>query len=144
VSKTSGRDGWKPEEIVRQVQLAAQQPVSAGHIHFSMKHFGRNPALMTALQNGPYAEPALIPASPWLNCPAPQKPQLTLTAGSPRNLSWSASGEPPQVWLLQLRQNGRWRTEIIAGHNRAATLRVAGVDVIALSAINRAGVASAP
>jgi uncharacterized lipoprotein YddW (UPF0748 family) len=144
VSKASGRDGWKPEEIVRQVQLAAQQPVSAGHIHFSMKHFGRNPALMTALQKGPYAEPALIPASPWLKCPAPQKPNLTLTAGTPLKLSWSAPGEPPQVWLLQLRQNGQWRTEIIAGKSRAATLRVDGVDVIALSAINRAGVASTP
>src|SRR5438034_11349307 len=29
------RGSWKPDEIVSQIRMASQQPVSAGHVHWS-------------------------------------------------------------------------------------------------------------
>lgn len=139
-SRLSGREGWPPEEIVRQIELARQQSGSAGHIHFSIKHVLRHSTLQTALQTGPYAEPALIPASPWLKVPPPSKPVLEVKALAPLQLSWQPTGAAPQTWLLQFRHQGKWQTEILAGPTRSVTVSVTDIDTISLRAVNRAGI----
>jgi uncharacterized lipoprotein YddW (UPF0748 family) len=138
-------EGWKPEEIVRQVRLTEKQPVSSGQIFFSMKHFARYPALTSALQAGPYAEPALIPAMPWLTAAAPQRPTVTVARGNSTHVTWTASPtDPPKQWVLQYRVGGAWQTEILPGETRTATLRSDAVEAVAVSAVNRAGISSAP
>jgi uncharacterized lipoprotein YddW (UPF0748 family) len=138
-------EGWKPEEIVRQVQLTEKQPVSSGQIFFSMKHFARYPALTSALQAGPYAEPALIPAMPWLAAAAPQKPNVTVSHGNSTQVTWTTSStNAVQQWVVQYRTGERWQTEIHPSNTRTATLRPDHVDVVAVSAVNRAGLMSLP
>lgn len=138
-------DGWKSDEIVRQVRIAEQQPVSSGHIHYSMKHFGRNPTLMTALQSGPYRDVALIPAMPWLPEAEPQQPSVTVTPGESARVNWNpAAGATPNLWVVQFRTAGAWKTEILPGTARSVTLRTKDFDVVAVSAVNRVGVMSAP
>lgn len=138
-------DGWKSEEIMRQVRLAEKQPVSAGHIHYSMKHFGRNPAFMNALQAGPYREAALIPAMPWLPDAAPQQPTVTVIPGNSARVNWTpGAGDSPNLWVLQFRTGGEWKTEILSGPTRAVTLRTKDLEAVAVSAVNRVGVISSP
>lgn len=136
---------WKSDEILRQVRLTEKQPVSAGQIHFSMKHFARQPAVTSALRAGPYNEPALIPAMPWMSVAAPQKPNVSVASGTSTRVSWTTNpGETASQWLLQFRTDGAWRTEILPGSTRAVTLRAENLDVVAVSAVNRAGALSAP
>jgi len=138
-------EGWQADEIVRQVRLAQTQPVSAGQIFFSMKHFNRHPALVNALQSGPFSEPALIPASPWLATEPAPKPSVTVMRGNPTYVNWSpAPGETPSLWVLQFRIDDRWTTEILPGDTRLVTLSSDDVDVVAVSAVDRAGMMSAP
>ncbi len=138
-------EGWKAEEIVRQVQLTQKQPVSAGQIFFSMKHFNRHASLVKALEAGPFSEPALIPESPWLATPPPAKPTVTASRGNSTHINWTAGvGESPAQWVLQVRLPTGWQTRILSGDTRSVTLASDDVDAVAVSAVNRAGVTSSP
>ncbi len=81
-----GRRVWPAQEIVEQVSVqrsrsAATRP-STGHVHFSMVALMNNKdGLATLLRQGPYAQPALVPATPWLQAPAVLAPRLWLQAG---------------------------------------------------------------
>ena len=138
-------EGWKPDEIVRQVRLTERQPVSAGQIYFSMKHFVRHPAVTDALQNGSYAEPALIPALPWLAAAAPMQPNVSAAHGNSTHVTWTAhAGEKPNLWVLQFHGGSGWKTEIFPGNTGSATLHMDDVDAVAVSAVNRVGTVSSP
>jgi len=137
---------WPPEEIVNQIRLAARQPVSAGHIHWNMKALSRSPALMTALERGHYAEPALVPACPWLSTNALAKPTYFISdmkTGGVRLICNAAPGQQPKLWLLQARANGDWATAIVPGERLARSFAKLP-DVIAVTPIDRAGVAGRP
>ena len=143
VTKTTGQ--WKPEEILAQIRIAAQQPVSAGHVHWNMKSIMQNPTLQSKLERTLYAEPALIPTMPWLNVPAPTLPSVTISRVKNSQASWSCGTNPPPApWVVQARRNNQWRTEIFPGNVRSATINSPEVDAIAITAVNRAGKLSAP
>jgi len=137
---------WKPEEIINQIRLAANQPVSAGHIHWNLKALTRSSELMTALQRGPYAEPALSPAYPWLSTNLLAKPTYfisDLKTGGVRLICNPVAGQQPRIWLLQARSGSNWHTEIIPGERLAFSFKNAP-NVIAVTPINRAGVGGKP
>lgn len=139
---TTKADAWKPEEIVNQVRLAAKQPVSAGHVHWNMRSLMRNPELGTTLTRGPYAQPALIPACPWLDSNPPAKPRLAVLASGAASvkLSWeSGAAERPQLWVLQYRHSGEWTTQILPGDRRSLILDGVPPNAVAISAVDRAG-----
>jgi hypothetical protein len=101
--------------------------------------------LTSALQAGPYAEPALVPAMPWLAAAAPQKPNVTVSHGNSTQVTWTTSStNTVQQWVVQYRTGERWQTEIHPSNTRTATLRSDHVGVVAVSAVNRAGLMSPP
>jgi uncharacterized lipoprotein YddW (UPF0748 family) len=135
---------WGTAEIIQQITLSAKQPVSAGHVHWNMKSLLRSGDLQSALQRGPYAETALVPASPWLDAKSPAKPTLAI-AGNATELqaSWSAApGEPIGFWLLQVKRGGNWASETTS--ERSRTLAGPAPEMVAVAAIDRAGNASPP
>ena len=137
---------WKPEEIVNQIRLAERQPVSGGHIHWNMKALWRSSELMAALQRGAYAEPALVPACPWLSTNTLAKPTYfisDLKTGGVRMVCNAAAGQRPKLWLLQARFGGNWHTEIFPGEQLAFSFKKVP-DVIAVTPIDRATVAGKP
>jgi uncharacterized lipoprotein YddW (UPF0748 family) len=136
---------WGPTEIQRQIQLAAKQPMSAGHVHWNMRSLQRNPELATALERGPYAQPALVPACPWLDAKPPGKPKLSIAGGGATEFraSWkSGTGEQPRFWLLQIKQSGAWTSQVLSGTSKNLGLRAP--EVVAVTAIDRAGNAGPP
>lgn len=138
---------WKPEEILAQIRLAGRQPVSAGHIHWNMKSLMRSAELSTALQRGPYAQPALVPASPWLDDQPPPRPRLSVTASDQASvkLSWELGApEKPWLWVLQYRRGDAWTTRILAADHRTLILDGNPPEALALSAVDRAGNLSQP
>jgi uncharacterized lipoprotein YddW (UPF0748 family) len=143
ISKLS--EGWKPDEVLRQVRLAEQQPISSGVIFFSMKHFQRHPRLGAGLEAESFQSPALVPATPWLGAAKPESPSVTVAHNNSTRVTWSpAAGEPVQQWAVQYRVNHQWRTEIFPASVRTISLRSDDVESVAVTAVSRSGQASAP
>jgi len=134
---------WTADEIISQIKIARHDNGSAaGVIHWSMKSLMQDRGgLATALANGVYAERALVPASAWLERRLPAKPRLVLDGGE---LKWEpAATEKISAWVLQIKIDNQWLTSILPGETRKHLLAVPA-DAIALTAIDRCGLASAP
>ncbi len=131
---------WAAQEIVDQVQLQRQRGERAtGHIHFSMVALMQNrDGLSSKLQAGTYTQPALVPATPWLDDQPPPAPTLRLSAR--RVLIEPGSGEAAARWAVWRRLNGSWAFSVLPGAERS--FDAAGADRVAVSAIDRVGNAS--
>ena len=130
--------GYKPREIVDQVELVRADPEATGTVHFSIKALLPGPSSLGAdLAAGPYAEPALVPASPWLDAEAPAAPGLRVEGG---RAVWDAGdGEPVARWVVRTRgAGGAWTWDVRPRGERLQTL---GPDVrsVAVSAVDRVG-----
>ena len=136
---------WKPEEIINQIRLTRSQAGCNGHMHWDMKTLMRNGALGTALERDVYTEAALVPACPWLERSAPARPLLNIVSESAAiQATWSAAdSDPVRLWAVQFRKGNAWTTRILLSSS-SKFLAKAGPEVIALTAIDRYGNASAP
>jgi uncharacterized lipoprotein YddW (UPF0748 family) len=140
----SDEPSWTIEEIINQIKIERRESGSAaGVIHWSMKALMQNRGgLGIALINGLYAERALVPPSPWLERRSPAKPRLQVV--NDRELNWEpAATEKISAWVLQTRTDNQWHTSILPGETRAHLLS-GSLDAIALTAIDRCGLASSP
>jgi uncharacterized lipoprotein YddW (UPF0748 family) len=141
------RVGWKPQEIEAQIRLSEKQPVSAGHIHWNLKSLLRSSELQSELERGLYAQPALVPACPWLGSTSPAKPRLSVSGEGPASVraAWEAGGEErPSLWVLQYQLKGSWETKILSGEKRSLVLPYTIPEVLAMSAVDRVGKVSLP
>lgn len=72
-----GSKGWPKDELLAQVLCTQGERGATGNIHFSMKALVQDRGgVATALRRGPYAELALVPASPWLDAKPPASPTI--------------------------------------------------------------------
>jgi uncharacterized lipoprotein YddW (UPF0748 family) len=141
---------WSARELMDQVQLqrarAQDQPLANGHIHFSMVALLQDrDGIATLLQMGHYAQPALVPAAPWLEARPVAAPGLRRSGA--RVLITPAAGEPAARWAAWTRSgnsgnNAAWRLQVLASQERSIALD--GSDAVAVSAVNRAGLLSPP
>ncbi len=102
------------------------------------------------LRTGPYASPALVPASPWLDDDAPGRP---LVAAQKRDTSLTltltpSEDEPVQWWVVQWRRDAEWEHTILPGSQSSYTLPIPGdrtsIEAVAVSAVDRFGNMSPP
>ena len=87
-----------------------------------------------------YAEPALVPASPWLDGQPPSEPDVSLRADR-RELRIEPTGEPARWFVIRKLQSGKWETLIHRADGKKV-IRVsfaAAVDKVVVTAINRVG-----
>ncbi|HEU0008702.1 MAG TPA: family 10 glycosylhydrolase [Verrucomicrobiae bacterium] len=143
----SHRNGM--EEIVRQIHLTRKQPGANGEIHWSVKALGNGQrGEADALRREVYGEPALTPAFPWLDNTPPAQPGLSVTAGSRggTKANWSNNGaEAVWLWVLQTRNGGAWRTEILAAAQTSREWTGKETpEALALTAVDRCGNPSPP
>jgi len=99
--------------------------------------------LATALQAGAYAQPALVPATPWLDATPPPAPVLALVQGPDGDglQIEPGAGEAAARWAVWRRVGGVWRFSVLPGAARAVVL--GGADAVVVSAVDRAGNAGA-
>ena len=136
---------WNPEEIIAQIRLTEKQPVSAGHIHWNMKSLLRGGEMQSALARSVYAEPALVPASPWLATNTPAKPKLNVTIGGAASvkLAWENNAPvKPARWVLQYQRDGKWKTQLLPGDQSSLMLDGPLPDALSLSTVDRVGTQS--
>ena len=136
--------GYRPQEIIDQVELVRRDAEATGTIHFSMKALTeRYTSLGTQLGAGAYAEPALVPASPWLSDAAPAAPRLGIT---PRGQTVDVVMQPGDEavvrrWVVRVERGGRWTWEALPeGTGTYVIPAGAPVTAVAVSAVDRAGV----
>jgi uncharacterized lipoprotein YddW (UPF0748 family) len=156
---------WPSGEILEQIRLTRAQPGATGNVHFSMKVFQQNPdALAERLLAGPYAQPALVPATSWLSVGTPSAPTVrvrndpasgrlllevapTPQAPVPIGLGGTSTvSATPWLWVVQTRTDAGWTTEIVPAAVRSRPLSARGAATpreVRVTTIDRLGVASA-
>ncbi|HTX21980.1 MAG TPA: family 10 glycosylhydrolase [Candidatus Aquilonibacter sp.] len=129
-------------EIARQIEIIRAQPGASGEIFYHLKDLVDNPALADILR-AKFAQPALVPASPWLDSTPPDKPKLVVAEYTRDHLlvRWENSGgEPAWLWVLQFRgSDDVWTTEILPAGRATATFLNPMPEVISIRAVDRAG-----
>jgi hypothetical protein len=127
------------------VRLTRQQFGASGDIHWSAKALWQNRGgLGEALRNEVYTQPAMPPAYPWLSGPRAGPPSLSVdsvwTTGEVK-LKWrSAEGAYVALWLLQTKNDGEWRTEVLPGPQTTRLFpRTQKPEMIALRVVDRSG-----
>ena len=136
---------WPPSEIVNQIK-ATRRYADDGHIHWSIMALMKNAALDAALVREVYQQPALVPASPWLDATPPAKPKLTVAPWKKSvTINWKNNGtEPIRWWVLQCRINDVWTTEIFPANESSRYCQNFQPDAIAIRSVDRTGNLSEP
>jgi uncharacterized lipoprotein YddW (UPF0748 family) len=173
---TRAATAWPSDELSAQIR-ASRAEGATGAIHFSMRALmerrdslpaalaaqqaARQPAQQPVqpadtlapigerLRAGVYAEPALIPASPWLTKGKPAPPSVVVsvdTATGERVARLAPAGERRVVWwTVRAFVNGAWRSWILPGAQRRVVVAGAGVTPVRVlvTAVDRYGIESA-
>ncbi len=132
--------GYTPQEIVDQTALVRRDGVATGVIHYSAKALAERWRLGPILADGLYAEPALVPASPWLDSQPPPPPTATLPPGG-RIVAFSPAlaSEPVRHWIVREQgATGIWTWRLLPDGQRTAVLDPASTRV-AVAAVDRTG-----
>jgi uncharacterized lipoprotein YddW (UPF0748 family) len=142
---------WPASELLEQLRLTRADSGASGNVHFSMKVFMQNrDSLVSKLIAGPYAAPALVPASPWLESKPPGAPRVRArvdTLSGRVTLSIAPEGSATvRLWVVRARFGEAWTTSIVPGavreHSFAPGDASARPDLIVVTAIGRTGVES--
>ncbi|MFN2635588.1 MAG: glycoside hydrolase family 10 protein [Gemmatimonadaceae bacterium] len=149
VDKVDGTlTGWPAQELLDQISATRSQPGATGNVYFSMRTLmiGKD-SLPERLMAGPYAERALVPASPWLDHVPPLAPIVSIksdtTARTVTVLFQPQGAEPTWLWVVRLRVGSNWTTEIFPGTQQSYIVRpfAGGVysDALSVTAVDRTG-----
>jgi uncharacterized lipoprotein YddW (UPF0748 family) len=149
---STGENSWKAQEIIDQISATRLEEGAGGNVHFSAKVFMQNrDSLVDRLLAGPYAGPALVPPSPWLDSVPPRTPAATLRkdpATRALRVDFTPRGrEKVWLWVLRYRFGPDWSTIIFPGwqqsHMFEGGANTATPNEITLSAVDRTGNESA-
>lgn len=110
---------WPPQEVVGQVKLTRELG-GGGNLHFSARTLMKNTkGLATLLLQKDYADPALIPASPWLIADGPDAPKIGRVTWdslqAPAHFEWAAVGDLPRFWVVATRYGQAWSYRVLPG-----------------------------
>jgi uncharacterized lipoprotein YddW (UPF0748 family) len=141
------RTEWKASELIDQIKVT-RKAEAGGNVHFSMITLMQNRGgVSDALRNQVYTQPALIPGSPWLgeDRPAPPEPKLKRESGSLKLELHRGNSKRVWQWAIQWKYGSAWRTEIVPGTTKSCAPKPgADPDAVAVTAVDRVGIASEP
>jgi uncharacterized lipoprotein YddW (UPF0748 family) len=101
-------------EIANQIKVTRQQPGATGHVHFSMKSLMRDKGGVAAALKELYAEPALVPASPWLGRELPAAPLAEWQpAAGGKALTIRPAGDGVRQVVVRSLAGGKWLVQIL-------------------------------
>ena len=149
-----GSDTWPMDEIRTQIttlrDARVNTPEVSGHVHFRLAALFADSDRLGKTLSGLYAEPAIVPAFPWLGAKAPAPPLLEVVRdGAPASFTIAPGDSVPvRWWLIQTRgRNGLWTTALRPTGEGKLGVFAFGTndpDEIAVTAIGATGLASAP
>src|SRR4029079_10687789 len=146
------------QEIVDEIDTIRARGGDVGHIHFNTSALMKNPDSLDEKLSSRYANPALVPASPWLGLKAlgpaspgfgskaPGRPTIVTTRDAATNeaIVHFAPMKSEAVWLWAVRtsRGGSWTNEVLPGWLRSHQFTGATPDSVVVTAISRTGVES--
>ena len=136
------RNAYDAAEVLAQVALTRREGAADdGHLHFSMVALMANrDGIADRLRAGPYAQPALAPATPWLAEPPPQPPAYAWQQRTRTLRLRQGDGPPLRQAVLWTRHGDGWRWQAVP-LPQAVTLP-AGAEAAWLVGIGRSGLES--
>jgi uncharacterized lipoprotein YddW (UPF0748 family) len=137
--------GWKAKEVVDQIEITRKQPGTDGVIHFSMKSLLRNPGGVADEIKKTYAEPALVPETPWLaQGKPPAKPAVTREKAEGKDVLRVKAAEGARFVVIRNLAGDAWETTVrgVAADGTATLPAPAGKTVV--SVLDRTGRKSEP
>jgi len=141
--RVTGRPkGWPAGEITGQIAATRKQPGAAGNVHFSMKALMKDTGGVADELKKAYAEPALVPSSPWLGDRKPGKPAVSLDG---QNLGYrvairSGAGEPARWFVVRSLGSGKWQAQVVPADAKGEAATFAPAGPVVVSALSRTGV----
>ena len=144
---------WRSAEVLRQIDTTRAVPGSTGAVHFQMTTLLKDrDSVATALARGPYAQPALVPESPWMGAARPRTPAIAIAADRRGDVLTIArrAGDDVRWWVVQAKTGNEWRVRVLDGALSETPLSAlaphgtVGPDIISLTPIGRTGVSGAP
>jgi uncharacterized lipoprotein YddW (UPF0748 family) len=149
-------ESWAPTEIIDQILITRDQPGATGHVHFSMRALQPGvpirDTLAMRLATEVYAEPALVPATPWLDATPPARPTVRAmrdtATGGVRIVLTPGDQQPVRYWTVQWLGADVWSTRILPGFLRSHALtrnrKELLPEAVWVSAVDRVGNQSRP
>lgn len=145
----TGANGFANREIPNQIRLTRAQPGASGNVLFSMRSLLANRGgMVDSLRATIFESPALVPASPWLEAPAPAEPRVVVEHDGTEGVTHLTfvhehDSEPAFAWVVRTLTGDDWTTMTVDG--RAERVRLEWRDAepypaIAVSAVARNGV----
>ncbi len=128
-------------------------PRAPGHVHFSIKAILQNYGGIKEVLRKPYAEPALVPPSPWLDALPPAAPLADVTVTDSTVIVLWDHPDPTDVfrWVVYVRRGQDWTIHILNRDSRSDRIALRGigselkpVQEIRVTAVDRVGNESEP
>ncbi len=127
------KDSEKPgSETVNQIMISRGIVQDApGQVMFSMKSLF-NEELGNALKSGPYAQPALVPTSTWLDAVPPAPPKVTAAKdGDKLTITITPQGKEEAFrYVLYTKRGDAWDHQILNKNDVSYTLQSGGTRTV--------------
>ena len=136
------------QEIVDEIDSTRVRGGDLGHIHFNASALMKNPDSLDEKLSVRYANPALVPASPWLGAKPPGRP--TVIAGRDAATNEAVvrfaprKGDVVWLWTLRTSRDGVGTNEVLPGWLRSHQLIGPPPDSVIVSAVSRTGIEGEP
>jgi uncharacterized lipoprotein YddW (UPF0748 family) len=134
-----------PADTLRADSLAdSSHPARTAH-PASAAYWQEAQRLVDRMQAEPYATPALVPASPWLNDDPPRRPVVTFRETADRLILRMTPSDEGAVrwWVVRWRVAGEWAIDIVPGAQRRYVIERSDAESwpneVAVSAVDRLG-----
>jgi uncharacterized lipoprotein YddW (UPF0748 family) len=135
-------------DIIEEIDTTRATPGVNGHIHFNATVLMQNVEGIADRLARAYVEPALVPASPWLDQVPPGRPIAAAARDSAViDVRFAPDGQQRIAWwVVQARVGESWRTSILPGVERRHILQgdAAAANLVSVIAVDRSGNASIP
>lgn len=135
---------YEPQEILDQIALTRQRPLSTGHVHFSMIALTQNrQGISDKLKSGIYTGPALVPATTWLASERPGTPQVSGAPAKDGVRLKLKAGKATALYAVWSRHGGQWRFDVVPASRVDWTVpddgKLGAADLVYVSPVDRLG-----
>jgi uncharacterized lipoprotein YddW (UPF0748 family) len=137
--------GWEPKEIADQIEITRTRPDTDGAVHFSMKALMRNTGGIADALRKVYAEPALVPETPWLAAKEPvAKPEAKRDTADGKLVLRVRTAPGTRFVLLRTFADGKWTTRVVGAAADGVSIPLPPAGRIVVNVLDRTGRLSEP
>jgi uncharacterized lipoprotein YddW (UPF0748 family) len=114
------------QEVISEIMITrGMLPKSPGTVHWSISALTKNPTLTKSLIEGAYKQPAIVPASPWLDHTAPKAPEVFVGEQTDSLLiEWKSKETDIFKWVLYYQYENKWEQRIFNREEKQTVIQL--------------------